>query len=141
MGPGCNRFGEVVRMDGVARSPTLQFFASSTKILQGLIIDGFYLSVGRHNRYQTGDAIDDQADTLFALAERLLRALAILDVESRPIPLDYFSLLISQGNAAVEEPAVLTVTSSPQPCFILERRSGDDRLAPLPNIGGNVIGV
>ena len=59
-------------MDGVARSPTLQFFASSTKILQGLIIDGFYLSVGRHNRYQTGDETDNRFHTQRAIFPQLL---------------------------------------------------------------------
>jgi hypothetical protein len=66
--PGGGRLREVIWVDGVAGGPTFQFFESFAEVFQGLIVDEFDLTFRGHDGYQAGNAIDDQANTLFALA-------------------------------------------------------------------------
>jgi hypothetical protein len=54
-------------MDGVTGTPTFQFFESPAKIFQGSPVDIFHLSVRSHDGYQAGNAVNDQANTPFAL--------------------------------------------------------------------------
>src|SRR5260370_5971341 len=67
--PGGDRLREVIRVDGVAGTPTFQFFKSLAEVFQNLVVDEFDLTLRRHYCNQAGDAIDDQAKSLFALTE------------------------------------------------------------------------
>src|SRR6266852_7289139 len=67
--PGGDRLREVIWVDGVARTPTFQFFKSFAEVFQDLVVDEFDLTLRRHYCNQAGDAIDDQAKRLFPLTE------------------------------------------------------------------------
>jgi hypothetical protein len=79
--------------------------------------------------------------TRFTPPQLLFRAPAILNVDPRSIPGNNFSLLVAQGNAAVEKPAIFAVACSAKARFILERLAGSDRRPPLFKVSSEVIGV
>src|SRR6266403_4824938 len=82
--PPCgDRLREIIWMDGFAGTPTFQFFKSLAEVFQDLVVDEFDSTFPRHYSYQAGDAIDDQAKSLFARAHGIFRALALGDVRNR----------------------------------------------------------
>src|SRR5438874_13608889 len=60
----------------------------------------------------------------------LQSALAVLDIDSRSVPLDDISLLIAQRHGAHQEPAIFPV-GAPQTQFILARFPDSHVRAPL----------
>src|SRR6267378_6221838 len=72
--PGGDRLRQVIRVDGVAGTPTFQFFKSFAEVFQHLVVDEFDLTFRRHYGYQAGDPIDDQANTLFTLPQLRIEA-------------------------------------------------------------------
>jgi len=66
--PRGDHLREVIRMNGVVGSPALQLFESFAEVFQDLVVDEFDLTCRGHDGYQAGNAIDDQPNTLFALA-------------------------------------------------------------------------
>src|SRR6266403_4226665 len=73
--PPCgDRLREIIRVDGFAGTPTFQFFKSLAEVFQVLVVDEFDLAFRSHYGYQAGDAIDDQANTLFTLPQLRIEA-------------------------------------------------------------------
>src|SRR6516164_3711965 len=73
--------------------------------------------------------------------QRLLSALAILDVNCRSVPSSDVSCLIAQWRAVNQEPAIFTIDSSSQTRFILERPPARQRCAPPFDMFADVFGM
>ncbi len=72
--PGGDRPREIIWVDGFAGTPAFQFFKSLAEVFQDLVVDEFDLAFRSHYGYQAGDAIDDQANTLFTLPQLRIEA-------------------------------------------------------------------
>src|SRR5580765_5857264 len=63
---------KVIRMNDVGVGPTFQFFKCLAGIIQALLTDEFEFALRPHGKNKARNAVDDQAKTLFAPAQRLL---------------------------------------------------------------------
>jgi hypothetical protein len=63
---------KVIAMNNVGGGPTFQFVNRHAKVIQALLTDEFEFAFRRHRYNKSGNAIDDQAKTLFARAQSLL---------------------------------------------------------------------
>jgi hypothetical protein len=55
--------------------------------------------------------------------EPFFGALAVLDIDTRSVPLDNLSTLVTQGDFVVQHPAILAI-SPPHACFMQKRLAG-----------------
>src|SRR4029077_3507471 len=69
-GPQSREAIEVVRMHRVAGLPLLQLVECLSEVLEHLLVDEVDVASRRQGRHQTCDAVNDQAEPLFALAQR-----------------------------------------------------------------------
>jgi hypothetical protein len=53
-------------MNYVGGGPTFQFVKTHAKVTEALLTDEFEFTLRRHSNDKAGDAIDNQAKTLFA---------------------------------------------------------------------------
>ena len=86
--------GAIVRMDNVAGGPVLQLLRCLAKIFQQLAVKTLHLARRIHCAYKPWNAIDDQAQILFALAKSLLSALQIFNVGGNAIPANHATAAI-----------------------------------------------
>ena len=56
----------------------------------------------------------------FLFSDFVFRPLAILDIDTRPVPLDDLSLLVTQDDFVVQHPAILTI--SPPHARLMQKR-------------------
>ncbi len=61
---------KVIAMNNVRGGPTFQFVKRQAKIIQTLLTDEFEFAFRCHSKNKAGNAIDDQAKTLFALRQK-----------------------------------------------------------------------
>src|SRR5229473_510930 len=61
---------KVIGMNNVGGGPTFQFVKRLARIIQALLTDEFEFASRRHSKNEAGNAIDDQAKTLFALRQK-----------------------------------------------------------------------
>ena len=63
---------KIIGMNNVGGGPTFQFVKRHAKVIQALLTDEFEFALRRHSNDKAGDAIDNQAKTLFTRAYVLL---------------------------------------------------------------------
>ena len=90
-----DRAREVVRMKNIAAGPTLQFLKGLAEIVQIFLIDEFDFAGRRQSMNQAGNAIEDQAKTLFARAQGFLDALPVVNIRMQGIPADDTSVRVA----------------------------------------------
>src|ERR1700730_2738803 len=103
--PGIDHARDVVRMDGVAVRPLLQFLGSLAKVLKGLAVDHLDLAGGTMGRDKSRNAVEDQAQALFVRPEGLLGALPVVNVSQQHVPAGDTAFRVSRGESARLEPA------------------------------------
>src|SRR5258708_37478676 len=101
--------GKVFRMHHVGCYPVLLLFHRSAKILDALAIDGFDFTVRGHDRNETGYPVKCRTCTSLAFPQRILGALAFLDVVGGPVPLSDLAVLVARSDTVDGEPAILSV--------------------------------
>ena len=75
--------------------------------LEDLAVDEFDLASRRQGHHQPGNAVDDQARLAFALAQRVLGALQIVDVVDRSVPIDNPALAVTERLPNGPNPSML----------------------------------
>src|SRR5258707_706270 len=114
--PGIDHARDVVRMDGVAGRPLLQFLGSLSEVLQGLAVDNLDLAGSAMGRNKSRNAVEDQAQALLIRLEGLLGALPVVDVGVRSEPLDNHSLVVERRSRPEEKPAIHAI-EAPEASF------------------------
>src|ERR1700674_717152 len=104
--PDIDHARDVVRMDGVAGRPLLQFLGSPSEVLQGLTVDNLDLAGGTLGRNESGNAVEDQAQALFVRPEGVLGALPVVNVSQQHVPAGDTTFQVSRRESARLEPAV-----------------------------------
>src|ERR1700680_2044809 len=127
--PGLDHTRDVVRMDGVAGRPLLQFLGGLSEVLQGLAVDDLDLASGTMGRNKSRNAVEDQAQALLTRLEGLLSALSVINVSQHHVPARHPAFRVSRGESARLEPAVNPIGT---PLAQLERirLPGFDRAGP-----------
>jgi hypothetical protein len=77
----------------------------------------------------------------FGFAKLSFGAFAFADVGRDAIPLENVTVLVTERNRVMQEPAVFAIAGSLYPGFALERLAGRERGTPLLQVGGDVVGV
>src|SRR5260370_137052 len=92
---GVGQARKVIRMEGVARGPILQFLSGLAEILQDLTVEKFDLARCVPCTHKPGNAVDDQTKTFLTLLDRSLVGLALNRNrrEMRNLLDDFFILL------------------------------------------------
>ncbi len=70
-------------MNQVAGSPRLQFFKSLSKVVENRLVDELDFAFGCRRGHLRVDAVNDEAELLFALTQRILGELLFSDVSDR----------------------------------------------------------
>src|SRR4051812_39923998 len=117
MGEELSDASHVLGMYRVVGPPPLELLPRPAEVLEDRAIDELELTFGRKGRDQPGNAVHDQAQFAFALAQRVLGALLIVDVRQQDAPAHDLSLGIAQRKAAIPEPAKDTI---PAPKALLD---------------------
>ena len=81
-------------MDDIRGLPTFQLVERLSKIIQALLTGELEFAFRRHSINEAGNAIDDLAKTLFALAEAFLSPLPVLNVSGNTIPANHATTVI-----------------------------------------------
>src|SRR5215813_4223620 len=110
--PSLDNKRTVIRMNGVAGFPVLQFFNRIAEILDGLTIDKLNLAGSVHRGDEAGNAVDDQAQALLVRTKSLLRSLALVDVRQQVIPTYNATVVVPLRKTARLKPAVHTIGST-----------------------------
>src|SRR5262245_6113997 len=92
--------------------PLLQRLEAPAEVLADLAVDEFDLASGCQGHHQPGNAVDDQARFAFALAERVLGALLVVDVDDHAVPLRDPAVRITERLSDGLNPAMLTICPS-----------------------------
>src|ERR1700682_6196532 len=61
---------KVITMNNVGGAPSFQFVKRHAEIIEALLTDEFELAFGCHSNNKAGNAINDQAKTLFAIRQK-----------------------------------------------------------------------
>src|SRR5712672_2266251 len=72
---------KVIRMNNVGVGPTFQYFKSLAGIIQALLTKKFEFPLRPLSKYKAGNAVDDQAKTLFACVQGLFGMLRRVKVQ------------------------------------------------------------
>src|SRR6185312_7473627 len=75
------------------------------------------------------------------LLQRLLAAFAVFDVDDKPVPFQYGSLLVAQRHGTLKQPAIFTVGGATDAHLSLERLARRQGGIPLAHVLLEVIGV
>src|ERR1700675_2203085 len=110
--PGIDHARDVVRMDGVAGRPLLQFLGSLSEVLQGLAVDHLDLAGGTMRRNKSRNAVEDQAQALFVRPEGLLGALPVFDVGVCSEPIDNRSIMVERRSRTEKKPAIHAIEAA-----------------------------
>src|ERR1700676_2007079 len=103
--PGVDHTRDVVRMDGVAGRPLLQFLGSLSEVLQGLAVDDLDLAGGTMGRDKSRNAVEDQAQALFVRPKGLLGAHPVVNVSQQHVPAGDTTSRSPPGEGARLDPA------------------------------------
>jgi len=66
--PGYDHPWKVDRVHRISRTPFLQFLKRAAEVIKYLAIDVRNLALGRHDRDETGNRLDDEAEVLFTVS-------------------------------------------------------------------------
>src|SRR6185436_5701627 len=81
--PRRNHATTVIRMNRVASSPGLQLFGSLSKVVESPLVDELDFTVRCVHGHLSVDAVNDEAELLFALTQRVFGQLMFSDVSDR----------------------------------------------------------
>src|SRR4029077_14518323 len=132
--------GAIVGMDDVAGRPVLQLLRCLAKVFQQLAVKTLHFASRIHRAYEPWNAVDDQAQILFALAKSLLSALQIFNLGSNAIPANYASAGISQRLRIRSKPAI-DVIVPPHTLVYIARLAGCNRMQPRSFRSLNILGM
>jgi hypothetical protein len=107
----------IVRMDKAASVAALPFLKSKTVIIKRGMIGVETTHVGPSNGDVLRRKIQDLSKLRFFLPKQLFGALSVLDVDTRPKPLDDLSVFVALRDCVVQQPAILAIRP-PHACFI-----------------------
>src|SRR5258708_11373695 len=145
--PGFNRVfprgqhaRKVVRMNDVGVGPTFQFFKCLAGIIQALLTDEFEFALRPHSKNKAGNAVDDQAKTLFACAEALLSPLPVFNFSGNTIPANYADSRIPQGLSSSMKPAIYVIEPA-HTLVYFTRLTGFDGMQPRLFRALNILGM
>src|SRR5688572_30139101 len=111
--PSRNDSRKVVRMHRIADGPLLQFFETSSEVVQDCLVDQLDLARGGiHESDQSGNAVHDRAELVFAPAQPIFGALSIVDVGEEVVPADDASIAVTKWHAEAMEPSEYAVRAS-----------------------------
>src|SRR6266853_2428449 len=85
---GFDHARKVIRMDGVAGGPILQFLSGLAEVFQDLAVDKFDLACRIRGRHKPRNTVDDQAQTLLIRSESVLSALPVVNIRQQVVPTD-----------------------------------------------------
>src|ERR1700730_9759584 len=136
--PDIDHARDVVRMEGVARRPPLQFLGSLSEILQGLAVEKLDLARRTMGRHKPGNAVEDQAQALFVRLEGFLSALPVVNVGQQHVPTGETTFCVPRGERARLEPPVHTI-GTPLAELNSIRLAGFDRVRPRVNDARKII--
>ena len=130
----------VVRMDRIAGGPRFHFLECLAEVFQHPAVDVLNLACCIGCGHKPRDAVDHQAEVVFARAKRLLHALPVVDVGQQHVPADGTTLRIASGKGACLEPTVHAVRTALAefeivglPCL--------DRVSPCRDRARQVLGM
>src|SRR5207244_10984659 len=84
--PSLDQERKVIWMDGVARSPILQFLRALTEIFQNLSVHKFDFALRIQCGNEPRNAVHDLAQALLVQPECILSALAVVNVAQQHLP-------------------------------------------------------
>ena len=87
-------------MNEVAGGPVSQFLRRPTEIFQELAVEKLRLTRRIHGRYEPGNAVHYQAQTLFARSQGFLGTLPVVNIRVQAHPADDAAFRVPQGEAA-----------------------------------------
>src|ERR1700674_159884 len=103
---------KVIRMDGVAGRPILQFLSRLAEIFQDSPVDKLGLACRTQGADVPWNSIDDEAQSLLIRTEGLLGAFPLFKIGVRSVPLSDLSRFVPQRAGTKEEPAVFAVETA-----------------------------
>src|SRR6185436_4274790 len=118
---------KILGMCGVARLPFPQLVQRAAEVLVNLAVDELDLSGRREGRDQPWNAVHDQPRLAFALAQRVLGSLSIVDVGQQHAPANDLTARIAKRKAVIQKPAIGAVGPS-EALRDLVRSARGDRL-------------
>src|SRR4030042_1137545 len=116
-------------MDLVHPTPAHPVLPGKTHIIQPTLTDKIDGAVRVSGPYKGRNGFDNGAQVPFIISELLFHPLLVLDIHQGPIPPDNVSLIVSQGRAASQEPAIFSI-GLPKEEFILSRFTRGQGLSP-----------
>src|SRR3954470_4888031 len=119
----------VVRVNPDTPAPTDRLFHREAGVVKPAIAEEVAIPVGTGGPGRRWDRVDDLDEVALAGLKSLVRALAILDVHVRAVPLDDIAGLVAQWIRPEQEPPILTIVAAYARFGIHRRASGE---APLP---------
>src|SRR6185437_12014793 len=101
----------------------------------------FHQSAQAVENLRQGVSFCDHFQDSFFPCKQGFSSLAIFNVTNDSEPFDNASLLVPQGHTAVQKPAILPVSSSPEAYLILEGLRRRERGSPLLQMSPKIVGV
>src|SRR5260370_281088 len=139
---GSDHAREIVGMNGVAGSPTLQLLSCLAKIFQDLAVEKFDLACRTHGTHERRNAMDDQAQIEFARVQAFLGALPVVNIRMEAIPADDATFRVPHGESANLEPAVYAIGTMDTVFRVISGWiSAFDRASPRGQHARKVIGM
>src|SRR5260370_33568403 len=131
---------KVIRMNDVAGGPTLQFLRRLAEIFQDLVVEELKFPCRTHGAYEPGNAIDDHAQIVFALAESFLGALPVFNISGNTIPANHAATVIPQGLSIGTKPAIDVIEPAHTLVYIT-RLTSLDGMQPCRSRSLDILGM
>src|SRR5882757_7990114 len=140
VGEGSFSFRDVVRVYECQPTTMLEVLKWLAEIVQKTLVEIGRLAVRGQRPEETWYSFDDLTEPVFALPQRILGALAILDVIGGPVPLDDLAVLVARSHTIDAEPAILSV-GTPDTLLGMPRLAGGKGVTPHFIAARDVVGM
>src|SRR5215204_5811043 len=114
-------------MDRDRPAPILCLLRREAHILEIVLIEELGSAVRTRRPGQRGDGIDDKLEVALALAERLLGALLIVDVDVQCVPAHNAPIGVAKGQPANVKPTILSICAE-KSVYRIVRNPGRSRM-------------
>src|SRR4029077_16116845 len=121
-------------------SPIPRLIRREARIIEPARVEEVDRAVRSSRPYHRWDRLDDRVKIAFTAPQLLFRLLALLNVETRPIPLDDVAVRIAKWHFPVEHPAVISICAA-DASFVFENFSSREAGSPLGHNPLNVLRV
>src|SRR5258708_39049866 len=99
-------------MDHTRPAPSHRLFSGLAEVVQPTLAQKIDRSVGQRGPHICGHYINEGPKLSLALPELFLCSLPVIDVDTRTMPFDKFSISIESRHFSVQHPPIDTIGSS-----------------------------